>query len=219
MDSTKLDAAWRLLGHFWTWYLEICARPIVAGAPRPRTIATSQGRIAMTNLDRRNLIGALAAGGAAMVAAATAKAGPAELKLTDLRKEAEVSCLYHCDFADEKRYDALLRNIHNHLSVYNFDPLSTKIVIVAHGPGIRYHLKDVADTPWEKLPPLDPDLEKRLKGLGQYGVEVYLCKITFQRMKIDLGRVKDEPYIRIVPSGVATVAALQSKGFAYLKVG
>jgi intracellular sulfur oxidation DsrE/DsrF family protein len=30
---------------------------------------------------------------------------------------------------------------------------------------------------------------------------------------------KPAPYIRMVPSGVATAAALQGKGFAYLKVG
>jgi intracellular sulfur oxidation DsrE/DsrF family protein len=55
--------------------------------------------------------------------------------------------------------------------------------------------------------------------LAKYGVEVYLCKITFKSLKIDLGLTKDVPYIKLVPSGVATVAALQSKGFAYLKVG
>ena len=38
-------------------------------------------------------------------------------------------------------------------------------------------------------------------------------------MALDLGRAKDVSYIRIVPSGVATVAQLQLKGFAYLKVG
>ena len=34
-----------------------------------------------------------------------------------------------------------------------------------------------------------------------------------------MAKVKDMPFISFVPSGVATVAALQSKGFAYLKVG
>ncbi len=139
--------------------------------------------------------------------------------MADLKKEGDVACLYHCDFGSDERYSAMLRNINNHLSVYEFDPFKAKIVIVAHGPGIKYHLTSLAGTPWEKNPPIDPELEKRMDGLAKYGVEVYLCKITFQLQKVDLGRAKPAPYIKLVPSGVATVAALQGKGFAYIKVG
>lgn len=173
----------------------------------------------MTELDRRHVLAALAAGGAAVAGAVPAQAKPRELTLAELRKETDVACLYHCDFGDDKRYDAMLRNINNHLSVYDFDPLNTKIVIVAHAAGIKYHLSTLAGTPWEKAAPIDPDLAKRMEALAKYGVEVYLCKITFQRQKLDIGLAKDAPYIKIVPSGVATVAALQGKGFAYLKVG
>ena len=58
-----------------------------------------------------------------------------------------------------------------------------------------------------------------MEALAKYGVEVYLCKITFERQKLNTALAKDAPYIKLVASGVATVAALQSKGFAYLKVG
>jgi intracellular sulfur oxidation DsrE/DsrF family protein len=173
----------------------------------------------MTNIDRRYLLTALAASGAVAASTVSAQAAPKDLNLADMKKEADVSCLYHCDFGDDNRYSALLRNINNHLSVYDFDPLNVKIVIVAHSIGIKYHLKSLAGTPWEKQPPIDPELDKRMDALAKYGVEVYLCKITFQSLKLDVALVKDVPYIKIVPSGVATVAALQSKGFAYLKVG
>ena len=172
----------------------------------------------MTDIDRRHLLVALAAGGAAAAGAVSAQAAK-ELKLADMKKDTEVACLYHCDFGDDKRYGDMLRNINNHLSVYNFDPLGTKIVIVAHSVGIKYHLKSLAGTPWEKHSAIDPELEKRMDALAKYGVDVYLCKITFDRQKLDLALAKDEPYIKLVPSGVAAVAALQSKGFAYLKVG
>jgi hypothetical protein len=173
----------------------------------------------MTDIDRRHLLVALAAGGAAAAGAASAQAAAKELKLADMKKDTEVACLYHCDFGDDKRYSDMLRNINNHLSVYNFDPLGTKIVIVAHSVGIKYHLKSLGGTPWEKHPAIDPELEKRMDALAKYGVDVYLCKITFDRQKLDLALAKDAPYIKLVPSGVAAVAALQSKGFAYLKVG
>jgi intracellular sulfur oxidation DsrE/DsrF family protein len=170
-------------------------------------------------IDRRHLLTALAAGSAVAAGTMAAEAASKELKFSDLKKDTDVACLYHCDFGDDARYSAMLRNINNHLSVYNFDPLGTKIVIVAHSHGIKYHLKTLAGTPWEKGPPIDPDLAKRMNGLAKYGVEVYLCKITFTAQKLDLALAKDEPYIKLVPSGVATVAALQSKGYSYLKVG
>lgn len=173
----------------------------------------------MTDIDRRHLLTALAAGGAVAAGTISTQAAPAELKFADMKKEADVACLYHCDFGDDKRYSAMLRNINNHLSVYDFDPLNTKIVIVAHSAGVKYHLKGLAGTPWEKQPAIDPDLDKRMDALAKYGVEVYLCKITFKSLKIDFALTKDAPYIKLVPSGVATVATLQSKGYSYLKVG
>jgi intracellular sulfur oxidation DsrE/DsrF family protein len=173
----------------------------------------------MTDIDRRHLIGALAVGSATLAGSLAANAAPKQLKLSDMKKDTEVACVYHCDFGDDRRYDDMLRNINNHLSAHDFDPFGVKILIVAHGPGIKYHLKELSGTPWAKAPPIDPDLDKRMAGLAQYGVEVYLCKITFDLMALDLGRAKDVSYIRVVPSGVATVAQLQMKGYAYLKVG
>jgi hypothetical protein len=172
-----------------------------------------------TNVGRRELLGALALGGAALGAASGALAQSRELKMADLKKDTEVACLYHCDFGNDQRYSALLRNINNHLSVYDFDPFKAKIVIVAHGPGIKYHLKSLAGTPWEKDPAIDPELEKRMEGLAKFGVDVYLCQITFKLQKIDPALAKEAAYVKLVPSGVATVAALQSKGFGYIKVG
>lgn len=168
-------------------------------------------------IDRRHVIGGLVSGGGVAVASA-ALAKPAELAMKDLKKESEVAVVYHCDFADPQRYSVMLRNINNHLSVYDFDPFETKIVIVAHGGGVAFHLKNREGTSWAGLE-LDPTLDARMRGLAAYGVEVYLCKITFQLENIDLSKVKDDDYIRLVPSGVATVADLQAKGFSYIKVG
>lgn len=173
----------------------------------------------MTGIKRRQLVGALAAGGALAAATAGVRAQGRDLTIADLKKETDVACIYHCDFGNDKRYGQMLRNINNHLSVYNFDPFAAKIVIVAHGAGIKYHLKSLAGTQWEKDPPIDPDLAKRMEGLAKYGVDVLLCKITFQLNKVDLALAKEDAYVKLVPSGVATVAALQAKGFAYLKVG
>ena len=58
-----------------------------------------------------------------------------------------------------------------------------------------------------------------VSDLAKNGLKVHLCDITFQRNNLDKGKVRDAPFVSFVPSGVATVAVLQSKGFAYLKVG
>ena len=102
--------------------------------------------------------------------------------------------------------------------MYEFDPLKVKIVVVAHSAGIKFFLNDLAGTPWEKEQ-IEPDLYKRFVGLTKYGVEAYLCQITYTRLKIDPAKTRDGAFLKFGPSGVATVAELQSKGFAYLKVG
>ena len=58
-----------------------------------------------------------------------------------------------------------------------------------------------------------------LRRPDQYGVEAFLCQITYKRLKIDPAKTRTDAFLKFVPSGVATVAELQGKGFAYLKVG
>lgn len=166
---------------------------------------------------RRGLFSLIAAAGA-VIGARAAHSAPAKLDIAKVAKDTDVACLYHCDFGDPQRFSQMLQNINNHLSVYEFDPMRIKIVIVAHGPGVKFFLKDLAGTPWEKET-IDPDIYKRFVGLSKYGVEAYLCQITYSRLKIDEAKTQDGESLRFVPSGVATVGELQAKGFAYLKVG
>ena len=170
----------------------------------------------MTGIDRRHVVGGLVTGGAAISAAAVA--APVEIAIKDLKKQAELACVYHCDFGDVARFSQQLRNINNHLAQYNYNRSKLKVVIVTHAAGIKYFLTDLAGTPWAEER-LDPELEKRMKALGEQGVEVFLCKFTFAMLKIDQAKARPDPYIRFVPSGIAAAAGLQAKGFAYLKVG
>lgn len=171
----------------------------------------------MKDTSRRSFIGALALSGAAL-GAARVSAEPARLALSDIKKDTDIACLYHCDFGDASRFSQMLTNMNNHLSAYEFDPMRVKLVIVAHGAGIQFFLSDLAGTPWEKNK-IDEEIFKRYVGLTKFGVECYLCEITYKRNKIDFARTRSDPSLKFVPSGVATAAELQSKGFAYLKVG
>jgi intracellular sulfur oxidation DsrE/DsrF family protein len=167
---------------------------------------------------RRELLGALTASGAVLAATGGAQANLAVLDPSKLKKEADVACIYHCDFGDPGRFSQMLQNMLNHYSAYEFDSFKLKLVVVAHGQGLKFFLEDLAGTPWEKQT-IDPELYKRFVGLTKYGVEGYLCQITYKRLQIDPAKTRKDAFLKFVPSGVATVAELQTKGFAYLKVG
>jgi intracellular sulfur oxidation DsrE/DsrF family protein len=171
----------------------------------------------MPTTSRRGFLGALAASGATLTATQLA-AAPGKLDLGQLKKDTDIACAYHCDFGDPRRFGQMLTNINNHLSVYEFDTLRVKIVVVAHGAGLKFFLEDLSGSPWAK-DTVDPELYKRFAGLTKFGVEGYLCEITYKRQNIDMAKTRKDAFLKFVPSGVATVAELQSKGFAYLKVG
>lgn len=168
--------------------------------------------------NRREFIGALAASGAALASTGGADANPAPLDVSKLAKDTDAACVYHCDFGEPQRFSQMMQNMLNHYSAYDFDTFKLKLVVVAHGAGLKFFLGDLSGTPWEKET-IDPDIYKRFTGLAKYGVEAYLCQITYKRLNIDPAKTRKDEFLKFVPSGVATVAELQGKGFAYLKVG
>ena len=167
---------------------------------------------------RREIIGAMAASGAVLASTAGARADPTPIDLAQIRKETDIACLYHCDFGDARRFSQMLQNMQNHYSAYEFDSFRLKLVVVAHAAGIKFFLADRTGTPWEQEN-IDPELHQRFVGLTKYGVEGYLCQITYSRLKIDPAKTRKDAFLKFVPSGVAAVAELQAKGFGYLKVG
>ena len=167
---------------------------------------------------RREIIGAMAASGAVLASTAGSRADPAPIDLAQIRKETDIACLYHCDFGDAQRFSQMLQNMLNHYSAYEFDSFRLKLVVVAHAAGIKFFLADRTGTPWEQ-DNIDPEIYQRFVGLTKYGAEGYLCRITYTRLKIDPAKTRKDAFLKFVPSGVATVAELQAKGFGYLKVG
>src|SRR5262245_54658267 len=103
----------------------------------------------MKRTTRRKFIGALAVSGATL-AASRVGAAPGNLDMAALKKDTDFACIYHCDFGNPERFGQMLTNINNHLSVYEFDPMRIKIVIVAHGAGLKFFLEDLSGTAWEK---------------------------------------------------------------------
>lgn len=167
---------------------------------------------------RRDVLGGLGAGSALLASASVTQALPETIDPSRIDKSADIACLYHCDFGDPARFSQMLQNMLNHLSVYEFDFSRLKLVLVAHGAGVKFFLENLEGTPWARES-IDPELYRRFAGLARYGVEAYLCRITYQRLQIEIARTRNDPFLKFVPSGVAAVGELQGRGFAYLKVG
>jgi intracellular sulfur oxidation DsrE/DsrF family protein len=116
----------------------------------------------MSRFSRRDILGGAVTTGAALGAAAVAQAEPKQLPIQNMKKTAQNATVYHCDFGDAGRFSQQLRNINNHLAVYNYDQRALKVVIVAHSAGIKFFLKDLADTPWSQEQ-IDPQLIERMR--------------------------------------------------------
>jgi intracellular sulfur oxidation DsrE/DsrF family protein len=139
----------------------------------------------------------------------------------DVSAESEAKVVYHADFADPRRFSAMLTSINNMMNYYENELVEAdvRIVFVAHG--IRF----LTDNALEKTPfATDAALEERrenLKGrlLSQSnarGVKLELCDIT----RAQIALPEDEVYkgVTVVTSGVVRIAELQSQGYAYIKI-
>lgn len=98
-----------------------------------------------------------------------------------------------------------MSNIQNHLSA---DP-KVKIVVVTNGPGIDFLLADAKDNKGREFSGMVSDLAGK-------GVDFRVCNNTLVSRNIDPDKLLMET--KLVPSGVAEAARLQSKeDFVYLK--
>lgn len=139
------------------------------------------------------LVGVLAlAGSAAVPAAAQAQAA------------GQVKVVYHLLEGNNQALRAL-GNIRNHLRAAPQD----RIVVVAHGEGIRFLLKDAVDRGGKPF-------DEAVAALAARGVEFRVCRNTLTSHDVPAERLL--PQASLVESGVAEVARLQAReGFAYLR--
>ena len=146
-------------------------------------------------------------------------AGPEKSHAVDGDDLARV--VYHADFADPRRFSAMLTSINNMVTYYQNELIEydVRIVFVAHG--IRFLTDDkLADTPFAADAALEErrdNIKGRLVSLNSVqGVKLELCDIT----RSGIGLPADKLYKNVVPvpSGVVRIAELQHEGFAYIKI-
>ncbi|OGI38832.1 MAG: hypothetical protein A2140_04030 [Candidatus Muproteobacteria bacterium RBG_16_62_13] len=114
--------------------------------------------------------------------------------------------VYHVNGGDAKQHLATLNNIQNHIKAVGKDNLDLRVVM--HGNGLD--LVKEAKT--------NKELSSRIDKLKLQGVAFNVCKNTLTGKKLDYKKdLYDVSEKDIVPAGVAELAILQSKGFAYIK--
>jgi intracellular sulfur oxidation DsrE/DsrF family protein len=129
--------------------------------------------------------------------------------------------VYHADFADPRRFSAMLTSINNMVTYYNNDLVEYDVRIVFVSHGIRFLTDDkLENTPFATDAALEErrsNLRGRLATLNKvHGVKLELCNIT----RTEIGLQEDALYegVELVPSGVVRLAELQAGGFAYIKI-
>lgn len=142
-------------------------------------------------------------------------ASPNRIKPENIQKETDFSVVYHCDFPQEARFNQMINYITNQINYYNADPTKIKIIVVCIGPGVKFLLKSLMNSPWDKE---ELDTKKHIakaKDLTVYGVEFWICNNTIKNFNL---KEEDFPdFCKIVPAGVVAITELQTKGFAYIK--
>jgi len=136
-------------------------------------------------------------------------------------RSAEVRVVYHADFADPRRFSAMLTSINHMMVTYQNDLVDADVRIVFNSHGIRFLTDDpLTGTPFAREAAQAErfaELRGRLLSLvSVHQVKLELCDIT--RSEIRLAEDRLYPVVRLVRSGVVRIAELQREGFAYLKV-
>jgi hypothetical protein len=114
-----------------------------------------------------------------------------------------VKVVYHLSEGLDQASRALA-NMRNHLRADS----NTRIVVVAHGEGVRFLLEGARDRK-------NNSYDAAVGALVSQGVEFYVCNNTLTAHGIAPSLLLMD--VKIVQSGVAEVARLQAReGFAYL---
>jgi len=113
--------------------------------------------------------------------------------------------VYHVNYGDLKRQKGALRNAQNHINAVGKDKIDLRVVM--HGGG--FSMLTAANK--------DLELQNKIVSLKEQGVKFQMCANTIRGKKLDKKQLFGLQDSDIVPSGVAEIAALQAKGYAYVK--
>jgi intracellular sulfur oxidation DsrE/DsrF family protein len=125
--------------------------------------------------------------------------------------------VYHINYDNPKKQAGALRNIQNHINAVGKENLDLKVVLHGNGLSLLVEPEYLKETKL-KYANADDTMQAKISGLKDQGVKFQICANTLKGKKISLeNHLYDTTKEDIVPSGVAQIAQLQYKGYAYIK--
>jgi intracellular sulfur oxidation DsrE/DsrF family protein len=124
--------------------------------------------------------------------------------------------VYHVNYYGAKQEAAALRNIQNHINAVKAENLDLKVVLHGNGVALLLEPDALSKTKMKEANATD-EMQAKIAGLKDQGVQFQVCANTLKGRKIDMDDLYDVSKTDIVPSGVAQLAILQSQGYSYIK--
>jgi intracellular sulfur oxidation DsrE/DsrF family protein len=124
--------------------------------------------------------------------------------------------VYHVNYYGPKEQTAALRNVQNHINAVGADNLELQVVLHGNGVAMLLYPDSVEGTKMKEGNASD-DMQARIAGLKESGVEFRVCANTLKGRAVEMDALYDVDDDDIVPSGVAELAKLQSQGYTYIK--
>ena len=126
--------------------------------------------------------------------------------------------VYHVNYDNAKQQKGALRNIQNHINAVGAENLDLRVVMHGHGVSLVLLPEALPSVPKFKAANATEQMQATIDGLKNQGVKFNICANTLRGRQVSR---EDHLYnvdeADIVPSGVAELAELQSRGFTYLK--
>ena len=124
--------------------------------------------------------------------------------------------VYHINYYGAKQQEGALRNIQNHINAVGAENLDLKVVMHGNGVSLVMEPEYLSETKMKEAN-ATAEMQARIAGLKQQGVEFNICANTLKGRKVPMDALYDTTDADIVPSGVAELAHLQSQGYTYIK--
>lgn len=131
-----------------------------------------------------------------LLAAATACAADADVQ----------KVVYHVGMDELPAQKFALRNIQNHIDAVGSKNIDLRMVVAGDGVTLLQRARN------------DENLKAAIDSLKLLGVKILVCQTTLAARKLDFKKdLYDVAAADLVPNGVAEIARLQMKGYAYVK--
>jgi len=132
-----------------------------------------------------------------------------------------IRIVYHCDFSDPARFDAMLRSIATAVLYGTEKGIPYDVRVVVNAVCTQFMLKDRTGTPFADVK-IDKKLQQTIDEYTEslvdgYDVKFEQCEESLKRLNIK-DKTKLKPFVKFHEASQVRLWELQRKGYAYIKV-